>query len=75
MIAEGDRNELNDTWNPTYDENGAKLNMALNGKVVKMPGYIIPLSSGAEGITRFMLVPYVGACIHVAPSPPNRLVS
>lgn len=49
--------------------------MALNGKVVKVPGYIIPLSSGAEGITRFMLVPYVGACIHVPPSPPNRLVS
>ena len=39
-----------------------------------MPGYIIPLELGAEGVTSFLLVPYVGACIHTPPPPPNQLV-
>lgn len=74
IVAEGDRDEVNDTWDPTYDENGTKLNLDLNGRLVTMPGYMVPLSSGAEGVTRFMLVPYVGACVHVPPPPPNQLI-
>jgi len=39
-----------------------------------MPGFIIPLEQDSDGVTEFMLVPYVGACIHVPPPPPNQLV-
>lgn len=74
IIGEGDRDEVNDTWAPIFDENGAKLNESLDGQVIKMPGYILPLESGTEGVTEFILVPYVGACIHVPPPPPNQLV-
>ena len=39
-----------------------------------MPGYIIPMDLTTDGVTSFILVPYVGACIHVPPPPPNQLV-
>lgn len=74
IIGEGEMNEQNDTWNPIFDENATKLNTALDGVSVKLPGYIIPLDTGAKGVTSFVLVPYVGACIHVPPPPPNQLV-
>lgn len=74
IIADGEKDEVNDTWSPIFDENGVKLNSALNGQVIRMPGYIIPLETVADGVTEFVLVPYVGACIHVPPPPPNQLV-
>lgn len=74
IVGEGDRDEVNDTWAPIFDENGAKLNESLDGQIIKMPGYIIPLESGTDGVSEFVLVPYVGACIHVPPPPPNQLV-
>lgn len=45
-----------------------------NGQTVRLPGYIIPLDYSGTGVTAFMLVPYVGACIHVPPPPANQLV-
>ena len=51
-----------------------KFNDKLDGKIVKIPGYIVPLDYSGTGVTEFMLVPYVGACIHVPPPPPNQLV-
>ncbi len=74
IVGAGDIDAVKDTWSPVFDENGAKLNLDLDGKTIKMPGYIIPLESGSEGVTEFVLVPYVGACIHVPPPPPNQLV-
>lgn len=74
IIGEGDKDEVNDTWAPIFDENGVKMNMSLDGQVIKMPGYIIPLESQTAGVTEFILVPYVGACIHIPPPPPNQLV-
>ncbi len=74
IIGEGELDEANDTWNPIYDANATKLNDALDGALIRMPGFIIPLELGAEGVTSFLLVPYVGACIHTPPPPPNQLV-
>ncbi|GFE63808.1 DUF3299 domain-containing protein [Litoreibacter roseus] len=74
IIGEGELDEVNDLWNPIYDANGVKLNEELNGAYIKMPGFIIPLEVSAEGVKDFMLVPYVGACIHVPPPPANQLV-
>ncbi len=74
IIGQGEMNIQNDLWNPIFDENASKLNTDLDGASVKLPGYIIPLATGSEGVTSFVLVPYVGACIHVPPPPPNQLV-
>lgn len=74
IIAEGEIDEVNDTWNPVFDENATKLNEALDGTTIRMPGFIIPFELDAAGVTEFMLVPYVGACMHLPPPPPNQLV-
>jgi len=74
IIGEGDIDYQNDTWNPIYDENASKLNDALDGAYIKMPGYIIPIDLTSAGLTSFILVPYVGACIHTPPPPANQLV-
>ncbi len=74
IIAEGELDEINDTWAPVFDANATKLNEALDGALIRMPGFIIPLEITRNGVTDFMLVPYIGACIHVPPPPPNQLV-
>ena len=45
-----------------------------DGKTVRMPGFIVPLELDGTGVTSFILVPYVGACVHVPPPPANQLV-
>jgi hypothetical protein len=41
---------------------------------VAIRGYAVPLDVAARRITEFLLVPYVGACIHVPPPPANQIV-
>ena len=51
------------------------VNKALDGTSVKIPGFIVPLDVGKDGLVdEFFLVPYFGACIHVPPPPPNQIV-
>ena len=51
------------------------VNQALDGSNLKIPGFIVPLDVGKDGlVTEFFLVPYFGACIHVPPPPPNQIV-
>ena len=50
------------------------LNEELNGKRVRLAGYLLPLDLSGKEIREFLLVPYVGACIHVPPPPPNQIV-
>ncbi len=47
---------------------------AVDGKRVRVPGYMVPLDDSALGVTEFILVPYYGACIHTPPPPPNQMV-
>ena len=74
IVGPGVMDEANDTWLPEFDENATRMNTDLNGALVKLPGYIIPITSTFQGVTEFILVPYVGACIHTPPPPPNQLV-
>lgn len=46
----------------------------LNGRKVKLGGYVVPLDFKSTHVTEFLLVPYVGACIHVPPPPVNQIV-
>lgn len=61
-------NKLNEMWK------SSPVNMALNGKVVKLPGYVVPLETDGRKSSQFLLVPYYGACIHVPPPPANQTV-
>jgi uncharacterized protein len=47
---------------------------ALDGQLVKLPGFAIPLEGSGKDVRSFILVPYYGACIHVPPPPPNQTV-
>jgi uncharacterized protein len=50
------------------------VNPALDGKLVRIPGYLLPLEFYGKQVTEFLLVPWVGACIHTPPPPPNQIV-
>ena len=45
-----------------------------NGQIVRLPGFIVPIEYSGTGVTAFILVPFVGACVHVPPPPANQLV-
>ncbi len=45
-----------------------------NGQVVRLPGFVVPIDYSGTGVTAFILVPFVGACVHVPPPPANQLV-
>lgn len=47
---------------------------ALNGKNVKLPGFMVPLEDNQKDVTEFLLVPNAQACIHVPPPPANQMV-
>ena len=51
-----------------------QVNSSLNGAAIKMSGYLLPLEFSETGDKDFLLVPYVGACVHVPPPPPNQIV-
>jgi hypothetical protein len=46
----------------------------LDGKVVRIPGFVVPLDDFQEDGAEFLLVPYYGACVHTPPPPPNQIV-
>jgi len=51
------------------------VNQQLDGVGVKLPGFIVPLDVGKDGlVSEVSLAPYFGACIHVPPPPPNQIV-
>jgi hypothetical protein len=53
----------------------SRVNAALDGRTVRLPGFIVPLEIDAEGrVTEMFLVPFFGACIHVPPPAPNQIV-
>lgn len=52
----------------------APANPRLAGQDVRIPGFVVPLEEGKEGIKEFLLVPYFGACIHSPPPPANQII-
>ena len=60
---------------PASQELDFRVNKALDGQRIRLPGFVVPLERDSAGkVTEFLLVPYFGACIHVPPPPPNQLV-
>jgi len=57
-----------------YDAWSRSVRADLDGKTVSIGGYMLPLEYSGTKVTEFLLVPYLGACIHVPPPPPNQIV-
>lgn len=47
---------------------------ALNNTKLRLPGYVLPIKFEGKKVKEFLLVPFVGACIHVPPPPENQIV-
>lgn len=56
------------------EKRNAEVVQDLDGKTVRLPGYALPLEFDGTAVKEFLLVPYVGACIHVPPPPINQMV-
>jgi hypothetical protein len=54
--------------------NKAPITPAMDGKKVKIPGFVVPLDFEGAELKEFFLVPFFGACIHVPPPPPNQII-
>ncbi len=50
------------------------INTSLDGKSFKIAGYLLPLDLSGKHVREFLLVPVVGACVHVPPPPPNQII-
>lgn len=82
LMADMQLDELSDD-DPRAAEYAAKLKTLwdkapvrddLDGSVVRLPGFVVPVETSAEETTGFLLVPYYGACVHVPPPPANQTV-
>jgi len=51
-----------------------KMAEALEGVMVRLSGYAVPLKFDGVAVEEFLLVPYIGACVHVPPPPKNQIV-
>lgn len=47
---------------------------SLDGKTIELAGFILPLEFEGTKVKEFLLVPWVGACIHTPPPAPNQIV-
>ena len=54
--------------------NNAGVNESLNGKQVRIPGFVAPLDTNGDMVGDFLLVPYYGSCIHSPPPPAHQTV-
>jgi hypothetical protein len=60
---------------PAVQKQTTTFNAELADLNVRLPGFVVPIGTPRNGlITEFFLVPYIGACIHVPPPPPNQMV-
>ena len=50
------------------------VNSSLNNKKIVIGGYLLPLNYINQKVTEFLIVPWVGACIHTPPPPRNQLI-
>ena len=66
--------KVGDNKSPWAIQPPAAMVRDFDDKIVRIPGFIVPLGFEGTNVNEGLLVPYVGACIHVPPPPPNQLI-
>ena len=56
------------------EEQYKTVDSRIDGERIRIPGYALPLEFDGTRVRDFLLVPYVGACIHTPPPPLNQIV-
>ena len=46
----------------------------LDGKKIRLAGFLLPLEASRRVVNEFLFVPYVGACIHQPTPPKNQII-
>ena len=70
-------NAVAQAMDPEWQEILSSTNVRpeLDGTLIRIPGFIVPLEfNDKQEAIEFFLVPYMGACIHVPPPPPNQII-
>jgi hypothetical protein len=76
-LAQDAANAVSLAMDPEWQEILSSTNVRpeLDGALIRIPGFIVPLEfNDDKEATEFFLVPYMGACIHVPPPPPNQII-
>lgn len=60
--------EVREIWD------NAPTRAELEGRKVRLPGYLVPLEGQSGDWKEFLVVPYFGACVHSPPPPANQIV-
>ena len=54
------------------DAAGRKINPLVQGRDIELAGFMVPIEIQGNSVTKFLLVPEAGQCIHVPPPPVNQ---
>lgn len=52
----------------------APIDPSLEGRKIRIAGFVVPIEESGRAVSEFLLVPYFGACIHVPPPPANQII-
>ena len=63
---------ISEDFQARLDEASKKLNNKLEGKDIALPGFMVPIEFKGTDVSKFLLVPEAGQCIHVPPPPLNQ---
>ena len=82
LVAELESGGIDDDWILSQRERVAaerkkaaeRVDVGIDGSEIRIPGYMLPLTREGQKVTEFLLVPWVGACIHTPPPPPNQMI-
>ncbi|MDR0673151.1 MAG: DUF3299 domain-containing protein [Zoogloeaceae bacterium] len=66
--AEAALKKMRESWD------NAPTNPGMQGKPIRIPGFVVPLETEGSALREFLLVPYFGGCIHVPPPPANQII-
>ena len=76
VVRKYEAGEISDEEAAAYVEKLGNIPVqSLNNSRVRIPGYLVPLNVNKDqSSTELLLVPTLGACIHVPPPPPNQSI-
>ena len=63
----------------SYDDflevRGKRTATAMDGALISVSGFVLPVNVEGQKITQFILVPFAGACVHTPAPPPNLMIA
>ncbi|WP_254424960.1 DUF3299 domain-containing protein [Candidatus Thioglobus sp. NP1] len=63
---------ISEDFQNKLDEASKKLNISLEGQDIALAGFMVPVEYQGSDVSKFLLVPESGQCIHVPPPPLNQ---